>query len=91
MTIEEKKYKLFHLIDKVQSEKEIDSILVILEKYQKNLNTIIHLIKPIQQKTDILQIMQTQHYQGADFAKMQVLIKEMDIQEPIEELIASIT
>jgi hypothetical protein len=49
-----------------------------------------HLIKSTREKTDIDQLIKEQGFKGIDKAKMDKLVAEIAIEEPIEDLIEMI-
>ena len=47
--------------------------------------------EPIKEKTNLQAILKEQNYTGPDNQRFEKFVKELDIQEPIEELLASLT
>lgn len=47
--------------------------------------------EPIKEKTNLQAILKEQNYTGPDNRRFEKFVKELDIQEPIEELLASLT
>lgn len=87
MTIEARKYQLIEEIMRLSDEQVLEKFEHILKEYHDALGAIKHLVKPTKEKTDIDQLMKEQGYKGVDKAKIEKLIEEMDIEEPLEELL----
>ncbi len=52
---------------------------------------LITLAAPVRSKTDLNQLIAEQKYQGPDRQHFEAAVSQMDIQEPIEELISQLT
>ena len=59
----------------------------ILKEYHQSMNSIRHLAKPTRSKTDVDQLIKEQGFTGINKAKMNQLIEEIGIEEPIEDLL----
>ncbi len=60
--------------------------------FVENNNVILQdLLEPAEEKIDLKNILAQQNYHGPDKTRFKRLVKELDIQEPIEELIALLT
>ncbi len=57
---------------------------------ERQLELLKKLAKPIRKKTDINEIKKEQNWKGVDREKFDRLVKELNIQEPLEQLIADI-
>ncbi|MCO6488658.1 MAG: hypothetical protein J5I98_09590 [Phaeodactylibacter sp.] len=92
MTIETKKLHLIKRIMEIDDESIIDKIDELVgEKPEKDIYPIlIKLSKPIEKKIDIEKVKKEQNFQPIDKDEINRLIKEADIQEPIEELLEMI-
>jgi len=101
MNIEVEKYKIMQLIMSVDDEQLIVRVSselrqLIPAKGDVSENTslvedpIIKYSTVIEQEFDLEKIKKEQNYQGIDAEKMYRLIKEADIQEPIEDLLKMI-
>ena len=91
--LELRKYHLISLIIALQDE---DS-LTALEAYLAHKNTLndtdlllAKLAKPMRKTISVEELVREQGYRGIDMLEFQALIKEINITEPIEELLASI-
>ncbi len=90
MTAEVKKIKLIKQIAETQDRAVLEQIESILDKsFEIDLN-IKNLVKPIKNKIDIEQLKKEQNYKGFDKREVDQLIKEIDLQEPLEDLIRAI-
>lgn len=89
MTIEGKKLYLIRKIMEINDESVIDQIDGILGKQPEDEKDWIlwHLNKPIKEKLDLEEVKRGQNFQDVDKEEIEALIKEADIQEPIEELL----
>ncbi len=89
MTIETKKLHLIKRIMEIDDESIIDKIDEIVgECPEKDIHSILREIsKPIEKKFDVEKIKREQNFQPIDKDEIEKLIKEADIQEPIEELL----
>ena len=90
MTVETKKYKLIERITSLQDEEVLNKLELVLNEYSRGNLILMEIIKPIREKLDIEQLKKEQNYQGFDKEEVDRLIKEIDLQEPIEELLEMI-
>ena len=90
MTVETKKYKLIEKITNLQDEEVLNKLELVLKEYSKGNLILMDIVKPIREKLDIEQLKKEQNYQGFDKEEVDRLIKEIDLQEPIEELLKMI-
>lgn len=90
MTVETKKYKLIEKITSLQDEEVLNKLELVLDEYSRGNLILMDIVKPIREKLDIEQLKKEQNYQGFDKEEVDRLIKEIDLQEPIEELIKMI-
>lgn len=90
MTVETKKYKLIEKITSLQDEEVLNKLELVLNEYSRGNLILMDIVKPIREKLDIEQLKKEQNYQGFDKEEVDRLIKEIDLQEPIEELIKMI-
>lgn len=90
MTVETKKYKLIEKITNLQDEDLLNKLELILNEYSRGNLILMEIVKPIREKLDIEQLKKEQNYQGFDKEEVDRLIKEIDLQEPIEELLGMI-
>ena len=90
MTVETKKYKLIERITSLQDEEVLNKLELVLNEYSRGNLILMEIVKPIREKLDIEQLKKEQNYQGFDKEEVDRLIKEIDPQEPIEELLEMI-
>lgn len=90
MTVETKKYKLIEKITSLKDEDVLNKLNLVIDEYSKGNFILMEIVKPIREKLDIEQLKKEQNYQGFDKDEVDQLIKEIDIQEPIEELLEMI-
>jgi hypothetical protein len=58
-----------------------------IKKYNLAIQSIQHLIKPMKEKLDIDELIEEQHYKGADKDFIDGLAEEMQLEGTIEELL----
>ncbi len=90
MSVETKKYKLIEKITGVQNEAILNRLEFILAEYSKGKEILLTLAKPLKEKLDIEQLKIDQNYQGFNAKEVDQLIKEIDIPEPIGDLLKMI-
>ena len=92
MTIETKKLHLIKRIMEIDDESIIDKIDELVgERPETDIHSILRkMSKPIEKKLDIEKVKKEQNFQPIDKDEIERLIKEADIQEPIEELLEMI-
>ena len=90
MTIEARKYHLIEGIMQVSDEGAIEKLEQILKEYAESRDSIRHLLKPMKQKLDVDQLVEEQNFQGVNTEKIEQLIKEINLEEPIEDLLEMI-
>jgi len=89
MTIEAKKLYLIRKIMEIDDESVIDQLDELLGKEPvEDQDWILQqLNKPIKKKLDLEEVKREQNFEEVDKEEVERLIKEADIQEPIEELL----
>jgi uncharacterized protein YjgD (DUF1641 family) len=87
MVTENRKYKLIEEIMKISDDALLSGLEQHFKQYIENFQSISHLVKPTRDKLDIDELIKEQNYQGADKTVIDDLIKDMAIEEPIEELL----
>ena len=90
MTLEAKKLDLITKITLVESEALLSKLEVFFDQIQDKELLLKALSAPIRKKTDLNAIIKEQNYTGFSRKEFDKLIKEIDIQEPVEELIKMI-
>jgi hypothetical protein len=61
------------------------------ENGQNNALDLAHYVRPMRESITIEELMREQHSTPIDKVKMDAIVKAMDIQEPIEELLTQLT
>lgn len=99
--IESRKMELISFIITLQKEdavaafermvKRVKKVVPSTEISQNNGIDLAHFARPIRQNITIEELMAEQHSTPIDKATMDAIVKAMDIQEPIEELLAQLT
>lgn len=89
MTIEGKKLYLIRKIMEISDESVIDQLDELIGKQpEEDKDWILRqLNKPIKEKLDLEEVKREQNFEEIDKEEIEALIKEADIQEPIEELL----
>jgi hypothetical protein len=89
MTIEGKKLYLIRKIMEINDESVIDQLDELIGKRpEEDKDWILRqLNKPVKEKLDLEEVKREQNFEAVDKEEMEALIKEADIQEPIEELL----
>lgn len=90
MTIETRKYQLIEGIMKVTDEDIIGKLEKILNEFNQASESIKHLIKPTRKELNVDELIKEQGFTGVDKEKLDHLIEEMAIEEPIEDLLEMI-
>ncbi|HKK65207.1 MAG TPA: hypothetical protein VJ967_05065 [Clostridia bacterium] len=89
MTIETKKLHIIKRIMEIEDTSIINKIDELIgERPEKDIHSILRkMSKPMEQTIDIEKVKKEQNFQPIDKDEIDRLIKEADIQEPIEELL----
>jgi hypothetical protein len=90
MILEARKYRLMESLMQISDEKVLANLEVLVNTYLQNIASVNHLVKPMKEKLDIDELIKEQNYQGADKDFIDGLADEMQIEEPIEELLKMI-
>ena len=91
MTIEKLKYEIFAEIVKTNDEAILNTIKEMLQKVSSENDLFNRIVKPTRKTITVEDMIREQNYKGFDKEKVDELIKEMDIQDPIEELLSELT
>ena len=83
--------EITHLDDEI-SLRQIDKTIKEIKKRptEKQLEMLKKLAKPIRKKLDLEELKREQNWKPIDRQEFDRLVKELDIQEPVEQLIADI-
>jgi len=87
MTVETKKYKLIEKITSLQDEEVLNKLELLLKEYSSGNAILMEIVKPMREELDIEQLKLEQNYKGFNKEEVDQLIKEINIQEPIEDLL----
>ena len=90
MTVEAKKYMLIEKITNLRNEALLNKLERLLDEFAKGNEVLLQVIKPVKDKLDIEQLKIEQNYQGFNKKEVDQLIKEIDLDEPIEDLLSMI-
>ena len=91
MKIEELKNEIWIEIAKTNDAAILQIIKEMLQKVSSENDLFNRIVKPIRKTITVEDMIREQNYKGFDKAKVDALIKEMDIQDPIEELLNELT
>lgn len=86
-SIEHRKEKLIQEIVAINSEEEINEVEKSI-KQAKLRATNHNIFKPMRKTISVDELVKEQNFKGIDRAKFDKLIEALDIQEPLEELLA---
>jgi hypothetical protein len=87
MTIETLKYELVAKIVSIQNKEDLQRVKDMLESLSKDNDLLYRIVKPVREKLTVEEMIKEQNYRGFDRNAFDLLISEMDIQDPIEELL----
>lgn len=90
MTIETKKYHLIEQITAIQEEAVLNRLEALLRELTESNQALLQLAKPMRDKLDIEQLTKEQDFQGVNKEKINRLIEEIALDEPIEDLIEAV-
>ena len=90
-SIAERKYHLIQLISSIKNEKVLAQIQEKLEEIRRKEELIAQITRPMKKTLDVEEMKREQNWKPIDRAELQAIIKEMDIQEPIELLLSQLS
>ena len=90
MAIETKRRQILERVSDISDSELLDTISEMIENYQPTDTDLKRLVKPTRKTLDIEQLKIEQNYQGFDQTRTGKLIEEINLQEPLEELLAMI-
>jgi hypothetical protein len=88
MTIEALKYDILAKIVGIQNEAVLQRVKEMLESISKDNDLLYRVVKPIREKITVADLIREQNYKGFDRSGFDKLVIELDVQDPIEELLA---
>ena len=94
--LDAKKIRLVNYITAVQDEAFLDLLEKLFEgtvdgsliSADEQIRALENLLEPIEEKIDLQKILKEQNYQGPNKRRFKRLVEELNIQEPIEDLVA---
>ena len=93
-TLESRKLDVIRLVMEVQNEEVLskfeDEVLKIKDNHTLKPN-IVDAIKPVRKNVTLEQLKQEQNYQPVSYQEFRQLADKIEIEEPIEELLAMLT
>jgi hypothetical protein len=94
-TLSERKMNLIVRIsklDKEESVRQVENVVDIVEQHptEKQLEMLEKLAKPMRKKLNLEELKREQNWKPINRAEFDRLVKELDIQEPLEQLLADI-
>lgn len=88
MTVEARKYQLINTITRIQDNTKLEEVESAINEILDEGNLALKKIAvPMRKKLDIEELAMEQNYKAPSKKKMDKLIRELDITEPIEELL----
>ncbi len=87
----ERKLKLLQAVISVQDEHTVSALEAALLKAKSQEAILQKLAKPIRKKTDLKQTIKDQNWTPVDRNQWDRLIDQLDIQEPVEDLLKMLT
>ncbi len=88
MTIETLKYEILAKIVSIQNEAVLQQVKELLESVSKENALFYRVVKPIKEKITVEDLIREQNYKGFDRLAFDKLVIELDVQDPIEELLS---
>jgi hypothetical protein len=88
MAIETLKYEILAKIVSIQNEALLQRVKELLEGVSKDNDLLYRVVKPIREKVTVEDLIREQNYHGFDRLAFDKLVVELDVQDPIEELLA---
>lgn len=88
MTIEALKYELLAKIVSIQSETDLKRVKEMLDSLSEDNALLYRMVKPVREKITVEDMIKEQNYTGFDRNAFDKLVSEMDVTDPIEELLA---
>ncbi len=87
MTIEALKYEILAKIVGIQNKAVLQQVRKILEGVSKENELFYRAVKPIREVITVEDLIREQNYKGFDRSAFDKLVEEIDVQDPIEELL----
>jgi len=87
----EKKLEFIRAVSSIEDVKTLSALMEAYRKILGEMKDTSKMVTSIRQKFDADAIRQRRGHVGHDKAKIMRLIREMDVQEPIEQLLAQLT
>ncbi len=91
MTIAEKKISIFNQVQQVNNVELLEQVERLLQKLFAEENEHLQYVKPMRKVTNIEDILKNQGHKKISQSEWDELVKELDLQETAEELIAQLS
>lgn len=91
VSIAERKYHLIQLISSIEDEKVLVQIQEELEAIRSKEELLAQITKPMKKTLDVEEMKREQNWKPVDLEEWNKLVAELDIQEPVEQLISKLT
>jgi hypothetical protein len=88
MTINDLKYQIFTQIARIQNEEMLQRVKDMLENISNENDLLYRAVKPLREKITVEELIQEQNYKGFDRVAFDKLVAELNIQDPIEDLLS---
>ena len=85
--IDSRKMMLIHQITDLQDESLLGQLEVAFKKIKGEDGVLNQLVRPRRKKLDVEELIKEQKFKGVDRKKFDMLIKEINIKEPVEVLL----
>lgn len=91
--LDSRKVRLINAISQLDNVKLVEKVeqLLLAELASTQNKALEALLQPIVEKTDLNEILKEQHYTGPNRKRFSKFVKELNIEEPIEQLMAQLT
>jgi hypothetical protein len=88
--LDTRKQRIINIITGLDNRKVVEKIeqLLVTELTPEQNRILAELHQPLDEKTDLDDILKEQNYTGPNKRRFQRLVKKLDIQEPVEDLLA---
>lgn len=90
MTLESRKYQLIEQITGIEDEILITKLEELLKQLDKGDQVFFHISKPLKEKLVLDQLIEEQGFKSVDRERFDQLVDEINIEEPIEDLLEMI-
>ena len=88
MSIEALKYEIFTQLMTIHDATILQKVKELLENISKENELLYRIFKPMREKITVEDLIREQNYKGFDRDTFDKLVKDLNIQDPIEDLLA---